>query len=642
MLSASNIYVQYGERVLLNSVNIVIGDRDKVGLVGRNGAGKSTLLKILAGYDNPQQGSITKPSGATIGFLHQDMMIPKGKTVIEETLTAFEDIKFMELRFQEITHEIETRTDYESDAYMDLITEFSDVNDRLQLMGQETMQAEAERILTGLGFKNKDMQRMTDELSGGWQMRVELAKMLLRKPTYVLLDEPTNHLDIESIIWLETFLKDYEGAVILISHDKQFLDNITKRTVEIELGRIFDYKAAYTKFMEMRKERREIQKNAFDNQQRVMADKQRTIDRFMAKANKTKMAQSMQKQLDKMETVEIDEEDIKAMKLRFPPVPRGASIPCEGKDVVKTYGELNILDHVSLKLDRGDRLAFVGQNGQGKTTLAKILVGHEPCNSGIINIGMNVEIGYYAQNQADVMSTNQTVLQTMEDASPPETRTKLRSILGAFMFTGEDADKKVSVLSGGERARLALACMLLRPINLLILDEPTNHLDMISKDVLKQAIMDYDGTLIVVSHDRDFLAGLTDRTIEFKDKKLYEHLGDVNYFLERRALDNMREVEMSNKAKAAPNNNGSSANNNVLSPADEATRKRVQRNIQQAEKRIEDIEKDIKKLEKQMEHPDFYMSKEANPTMIKHKSLQKDLEKAMEAWEEAQLELEMA
>jgi len=631
MITATNIYVQYGDRILLDKVNLVIGERDKVGLVGRNGAGKSTMLKILAGDQQPDEGTINRPTESTLGFLYQEMNLPKGKTVMAETLTAFEATKELEKRMEAINEEMAERTDYESEAYQKLIQEFTELNDRFHLLGGDSIEAEAEKVLKGLGFKPKDFDRLTDEFSGGWQMRIELAKMLLQRPDFLLLDEPTNHLDIESIIWLEGFLKTYSGAVIVISHDKQFLDNTTERTVEIELGNLYDYKASYSGYVEMRAERREKQLAAYQNQQKVIAQKERTINRFMAKATKTKMAQSMQKQLDKMERVEIEDENIAAMNIRFPDAPRSGEVVVEGKNVVKQYDDLLVLNGVDLKLIRGDRVAFVGQNGQGKTTLAKIVINKIPATDGAVKLGHNVSIGYYAQNQSDTLQQNLTVHETMEQQSPPEMRTKLRSILGAFLFSGEDADKKVSVLSGGERARLALACMLLRPFNLLVLDEPTNHLDMISKDVLKQALMDYNGTLIIVSHDRDFLADLTNRTIEFRDKQLHEYLGDVNYFLEKRSLDNMRDVELSSK-----NGKGQT----TQEPKPELSfeeRKKLLRAVQSAEKKVERLEKDLEKMEAKMAEEGFYEKPEAEQLMAKYNTTKKEVQTAMEEWEEAQL-----
>lgn len=632
MITASNIYIQYGDRILLDRISLVIGERDKVGLVGRNGAGKSTLLKAIAGHVRPDEGTVARPSESTLGFLHQEMNLPKGKTVIQEALTAFEEAKRLEKRIALLHDEIEKRTDYESDDYHRLLVEFSEANDRFHLLGGQSMEAEAEKVLKGLGFKQKDMNRLTDEFSGGWQMRVELAKMLLQRPDFLLLDEPTNHLDIESIIWLERFLRDYSGAVVVISHDRQFLDNVTSRTVEVELGKLYDYKAPYSQYVQLRKERREKQLAAYQNQQRVIADKERTINRFMAKASKTSMAQSMQKQLDKMERIEIDEEDVAAMNIRFPPAPRSGQVVLEGHHITKKYGELLVLDDVEIKLDRGDRVAFVGQNGQGKTTLARIIVNELTLTGGALTHGHNVQVGYYAQTQSDNLHSKLTVLETMEAASPPEMRTRLRGILGAFMFSGEDVDKKVSVLSGGERARLALACLLLRPFNLLVLDEPTNHLDMLSKDVLKKAIQDYDGALIVVSHDREFLSGLTNRTIEFRDRQLHNYLGDVNAFLEKRQLDNMREVELSSKPAGA----------GAVPPKELSfeERKRLMRALSNAEKKVERLEAELETLEKKMSQPDFYESGDAVKTTQAYQQKQKELETAMDEWEEAQLAIE--
>jgi ATP-binding cassette subfamily F protein 3 len=640
MITVSNVYMQYGDRILLDRVTVAIQPNDKVGLVGRNGAGKSTFLKILAGQIRPHDGQVTRPTHSTLGFLHQEMDIPKGKTVMEETLTAFDHIKKLEEQIDILNDEIANRTDYESESYMELLNQFSDLNDRFQLIGGASMEAEVERILKGLGFKQSDFSRLTDEFSGGWQMRIELAKMLLQRPDFLLLDEPTNHLDIESIIWLEKFLKTYTGAIITISHDKQFLDNVTNRTVEIELGNMYDYKAAYTKYMQLRAERREKQLAAYQNQQRVLADKERTINRFMAKASKTKMAQSMQKQLDKIDRIEIAEEDVAAMNLRFPPAPRAGDIVLKGDKVVKQYGELLVLNGVDITLERGNRVAFVGQNGQGKSTLAKIIVNSLAATSGEIKLGHNVQIGYYAQNQSDTLQSNQTLLQTMEQFSPPELRTRLRAILGAFMFSGDDAEKKVSVLSGGERARLALACLLLNPFNLLVLDEPTNHLDMISKEVLKQALMEYDGTLIVVSHDRDFLSGLTDLTLEFRDKQLHTYLGDVNYFLEKRALDDMRDVEMSTKSVAKLNGHTMSSNGHA--PKIEINfeeRKKLQKAVSNAEKKIERLEADLKKIEMQMAVDGFYNKPDANKVTQQYDRVKVELDTAMEEWEMAQMEL---
>lgn len=637
MITLSDIYLQYGNRILLNKITLVIGDKDKVGLVGRNGAGKSTLLKIITRYQQPDEGTISMPASSTIGYLHQEMDIPKGKTVMEETLTAYEEVHKIEQQIAAINDEMAERTDYESDSYHKLIDKFTVLNDRFLVMGGDRMEANAEMVLKGLGFKQKDFKRLTNEFSGGWQMRIELAKMLLRQPDFLLLDEPTNHLDIESIIWLEGFLQTYPGSVVVISHDKQFLDNVTTRTVEVEMGKVFEYKAAYSDYIQLRAERREKLEASYANQQKVIAQRERTINRFMAKATKTKMAQSMKKQLDKMERIELDDADTAAMNLRFPPAPRSGAISVQGQQISKSYGDLMVLDKVDLKIDRGDRVAFVGQNGQGKTTLAKILIDKIPATGGDIELGHNIKIGYYAQNQSDALHGDLTLLQTLENASPPEMRTKLRSILGAFLFSGEDAEKKVSVLSGGERARLALAALLLNPFNLLVLDEPTNHLDIISKDVLKNALMEFDGTLIVVSHDRDFLSGLTDRTIEFRDHKLYNHLGDVNFFLEKRQMDNMREVEMSTKKKAKE-----SAAATPKAELSYEERKKLTRALSNAEKKIDKLEQEIAAQLELMNDPTFYTSPTANDVIKKHKALEADLEAAMEQWEEVQIKMEEA
>ncbi|MEI6411620.1 MAG: ABC-F family ATP-binding cassette domain-containing protein [Bacteroidota bacterium] len=630
MLSLNNIYVQYGNRILLDYVNFVIKPGERVGLVGRNGAGKSTLMKIIAGEMSPQEGNVVCPSHFTIGYLHQDMLLPKGKTVIGETMTAFAEVLELEKRLREIEQELTVREDYESETYHAIIEEMGDITERLHHLGHHTSQADAEKVLSGLGFKPSDMFRLTDEFSGGWQMRIELAKMLLREPDLLLLDEPTNHLDIESILWLEDFLNSYQGMAIIISHDKRFLDNVTNRTAEIMLGKINDYKAAYSKYVELSQERREQMSAAAENQQRVIADKERTIARFAAKASKAKMAQSMQKQLDKMDRIELDDRDTATMIIRFPEPPRSGEVVAKAEHLSKSYGKTTVLEEVNFEILRGERIAFVGQNGQGKTTLAKIICGFEPATSGEAALGYNIHLGYYAQNQAETLDPKITLLETMEKYAPPEMRTKLRSILGAFLFSGEDVDKKVVALSGGERARLALACMLLRPINFLILDEPTNHLDMLSKDVLKHALLQFEGTLLVVSHDREFLSELTTRTIEFRDHKLTEYLGDVNYFLNKRKLDNMRQVEMRTTQAAAH------AAAKALNPEE---KKLLQRAVQKSEKRIAELETEIKIVEVKMADPNFYGKPDSDTVMKKYGELKASLEQVYKEWELAVEEL---
>jgi ATP-binding cassette subfamily F protein 3 len=633
MLSLSNIYIQYGDRILLDRVSVVIKPGDRVGLVGRNGAGKSTLLKIIANEMSPQEGNVVRPAAFSLGYLHQDMLMPKGKTVISETMTAFSEVLDLEKRLREIEVELTHREDYESDSYHNIIEEMGEITERLHHIGGHTTQADAEKVLGGLGFAPSDMNRLTDEFSGGWQMRIELAKMLLRQPDMLLLDEPTNHLDIESILWLEDWLFSYSGMAIVISHDRRFLDNVTNRTVEIMLGKIYDYKAPYSKYVELSQERREQMQNAYQNQQRVIADRERTISRFMAKATKTSMAQSMQKQLDKMERIEIDDLDTAVMNIRFLNPPRSGEVAAKAENLTKKYGTVKVLENVNFELLRGERVAFVGQNGQGKTTLAKILCNMEPASSGSAALGYNIHLGYYAQNQAETLDPKLTLLETMEKYTPPEMRTKLRSILGGFLFSGEDVDKKVVALSGGERARLAMACMVLRPINFLVLDEPTNHLDMLSKEVLKQALLDYEGTLLVVSHDREFLSGLTNRTIEFRDHRLKEYLGDVNYFLEKRKLDNMRQVEMRSSQSGRPGEDLAGKGGEALLSAEE--KKQLQRTVQRAEKRISDLETEIEKIESQMADTSFYTKPESDQVMKKYNDLKSELTKVYSEWESA-------
>ena len=628
MLSAANIFIKYGDRTLLDHISFTIGDKERIGLVGRNGAGKSTLLKVIACNVRPDEGNIQRPTASTLGFLHQEMDIPKGKTVIDETMTAFDETKRIEQRLAEIHEELTHRTDYESDSYMDLLNEMSDLDHHYHMLDGVNTQAETEKILKGLGFKQSDFTRLTDEFSGGWQMRIELAKMLLQRPDFLLLDEPTNHLDIESILWLEEFLQSYEGSVIVISHDKTFLDNVTKRTIEIELGKVYEYKANYSRYVELRTERREKMTAAANNQQKVIDQMEKTINRFMAKATKTSLAQSMQKRLDKMDRIEVEDVDTSTMNIRFPEPPRSGVVVAEVKNLSKSYGSLNVLSNVDLTVERGQRIAFVGQNGQGKTTLAKMIVNHLQPTSGEVKIGHNVLIGYYAQNQAEALDPKITLLETMENHSPPEMRTKLRNILGSFLFSGEDQDKKVSVLSGGERARLAMACLLLRPINLLVLDEPTNHLDMLSKEVLKASLMSYTGSLIVVSHDRDFLSGLADITVEFRDKKLHTYLGDINYFLEKRKLDDMRQVELATKTATSSNVHHKELNHEE--------RKNMQRHLVSAEKKVEQLEAKISDIESRMALPDFYLKPDSQKVMDEYAKAKKELDAAMMEWMEAQ------
>lgn len=635
MLGINNVFIKYGDRTVLNNISFSIFDGDRIGLVGRNGAGKSTMLKIIAGDMSPHEGTVAFPKGATVGFLHQDMSLPKGKTVMQETLTALQEAQSAQKKIDQLNDDLVQRTDYDSQSYMDLLNELDELNEQLRVMGGATLEVDAQKILMGLGFKSTDFDRLTDEFSGGWQMRIELSKMLLQNPTYLLLDEPTNHLDIESIIWLEEFLQTYEGSVIVISHDKTFLDNVTKRTIEIELGNAYDYKANYSKYLTLRAERQTKMQSAYENQQKEIAHKERLIEKFRAKANKAKMAQSLIKELARMDKIELEHTDSSKMKLKFPPAPRSGEVVAEAKKVSKRYGDSLILDELDFEIIRGERIAFVGKNGEGKSTFSKILIG-ELQHQGHAKLGYNVHLGYYAQNQAETLDQDLTVYETIEQVSPPEMRTKLRSILGSFLFSGEDIDKKVFVLSGGERARLAMACLLLRPINFLVLDEPTNHLDMMSKNVLKQAIMDYDGTLLVVSHDRDFLVGLTDKTIEFNNRKIKPYLGDIKYFLEKRSFDTFREVSLGKKEEQEERPS-------TKKPKDKEYNqelKKLKRAVQNAERRVGNLEEEIESFEKQMADTSLMGTPKYDEILKKYQQAQDDLVDMMGKWEEAEAALD--
>jgi ATP-binding cassette, subfamily F, member 3 len=628
MIHLQQIYLQYGDRVLFDTIDLSISPGEKLGLVGRNGAGKSTLLKLMAGEIRPDSGQISLPKGSTIAYLHQDLLLQVDRKVKELAMMAFDELKKLDQRLEELNAALESRTDYESDAYSQLIIELTTVSEKLAWFRPEEAEAEAEKILKGLGFKPSDFERLLSEFSGGWQMRVELAKMLLKRPDYLLLDEPTNHLDIESIIWLEEFLKPYGGAVILISHDRQFLDAVTTRTVEIEMGNVYDYKANYSRYLELREERREKLLAAFENQQRIIADKERTINRFIAKANKTKMAQSMQKQLQKMDRIELDVADTHTMNIRFLEPPRSAQILVKSTGISKRYGDLEVLRSVDFQIERGQKVAFVGQNGQGKTTLAKILVKEVDPSDGDVEIGQSVHIGYYAQNQAETLDPNRTLLETMEAQAPEELRPRIRGILGAFMFSGEDVGKKVKVLSGGERARLSLALLMLRPINFLLLDEPTNHLDILSKEVLKEALRNYSGTMLVVSHDREFLRGLTDQVVEFRDKQIKTYLGDVDYYLEKKQFADMRAVEMQQKSVI----NEPKLQSFSTTSQDEQRRK--DKELALIEKRIQQLEEQMRGLEAEMGKDGFFETSESELILKRYNDLKMQYDLAMEQWEQ--------
>ena len=543
MISINSLTVAYGGFTLLNDINFHISESDKIGLVGKNGAGKSTILKLICGYQTPTAGRVAVPSGIKIGYLPQIMEHHRGRTVIDEAMTAFADMFALEEELESIATELGERTDYESKAYQELIIRMNEVNDRLSFSRSDNPQVMAERTLMGLGFKYEELSRPTETFSQGWNMRIELAKILLSKPDVLLLDEPTNHLDIESIEWLEGYLKDYRGSLVLISHDRKFLDNVTNRTVEIMVGRIHDYKVPYSKYLELRKERLAQQQAAYENQQRMIEKTEEFIEKFRYKPTKSNQVQSRVKQLEKLERIEVDIEDKSALAVKFPPAPRSGDIAYKAVDMKVGYGEKVVFSDAQIEVRRGEKVALVGRNGEGKTTLMRVIMRELDPMAGDSKVGYNVNIGYYAQNQEDILDKEDTVFGTLDRIAVGDIRLKLRDILGAFLFRGEDIDKKVAVLSGGERARLAMAKLILKPYNLLALDEPTNHMDIRSKDILKQALKAYDGTLIIVSHDRDFLDGLVDKLYEFRDGKVKEHLGGVQDFLERRKLENLSELE---------------------------------------------------------------------------------------------------
>jgi ATP-binding cassette subfamily F protein 3 len=636
MLSVNNISVQFSGKDLFKGISFIIADNDRIGLAGKNGAGKSTLLKILAKDMQPESGNAVITSGHTVGYLPQEIIPHSTRTVIDEALTAFSEAAKLEKTIERLTFEMSERTDYESEDYHKLIVALHDANERYQIIGAANKQAETEKVLLGLGFKHSDFSRKITEFSSGWQMRVELAKILLQRPNVMLLDEPTNHLDIESIQWLENFLQNYEGAVVLVSHDRAFLDTVTKRTIEIVLGKIEDYKASYSEYIVQREERRKTQTNAYNNQQKEIADMERFIERFRAKATKARQAQSRIKMLDRMDRIEIDEIDASVMHFKFPPSPHSGKVVVEVDNVVKKYGENLVLDGVTLMLERGEKIAFVGKNGEGKSTLSKIIMDEIPFG-GIAKLGHQVQVGYFAQNQAALLDGEKTVFQTIDDIAVGEIRPRIRNILGSFLFGNDEIDKKVKVLSGGEKMRLAIAKLLLTPVNLLILDEPTNHLDMRSKDVLKMALLKYDGAMILVSHDRDFLQGLTDKVYEFKDKKIKMHIGDIYEFLESRNIDSLNDLNTV-RAGLAPALRATAR----VAPTTSAEQERQKKKDQEREQRrrqnqIEKLETEIELLEKKKSEMDELLSNPANITnsqiFIDYNKLKEKIDKAMLEWE---------
>lgn len=633
MVSVRDITVSFGSFDLLTSISFLINDQDRIGLAGKNGAGKSTLLKIIAGLQSPTSGSVDMSKDVTIGYLPQQMKVDDTTTVMNETKTAFAEIIGLSEEIEYISAEIARREDYESSEYLGLCDHLTVIEERYRMLGGSNYMAEAEQTLIGLGFERKDFDRPTRELSGGWRMRIELAKLLLKKPSLFLLDEPTNHLDIESIQWLETFLATYSGAVVLVSHDRAFLDNVTKRTIEISLGKIYDYKASWSKYLVLRQERREQQIAAYRNQQKMIEDTEKFIERFRYKATKAIQVQSKIKQLDKVERIEVDDEDTSAINLRFPPAPRSGTVLIEAEELSKNYGELNVLRDIHFKIQRGEKVAFVGRNGEGKTTFAKIIVGQLE-HSGLLKTGHNVKIGYFAQNQDELLDENNTVLETIDQIAKGDIRTKIRDMLGAFLFRGEDVDKKVRVLSGGERSRLALVKLLLEPINLLVLDEPTNHLDMRSKDILKKALIKFDGTLIVVSHDRDFLDGIVTKVYEFRENRIKEHLGGIYDFLRKRKIENLKEIEKKDKAAVITemNDNPSSNKQKYLEKKEyEKNLRKLRKRLEECENRIEQIESEIKAVDKSFMEPGN-SSDIHEQNYLKYQELREQLNEEMNNW----------
>lgn len=647
MISINNLTVSFGGYNLFSDINFHISDNDRIGLVGKNGAGKSTLLKIILGINQPTEGKVMVPSGLTIGYLPQQMEHAKDKTVMEEALTAFSELFELHDKIDRLTAELVEHTDYESREYNNLIIKLNEYSDRVSVMESEPIQSQTEKILLGLGFKRDELDRPTSTFSQGWNMRIELAKVLLRKPDVLLLDEPTNHLDIESIEWFENYLKSFPGSIVLISHDRKFLDNITTRTVEIMLGKIYDYKVPYSKYKVLRKERMEQQKAAYENQQKMIEKTEEFIERFRYKATKSNQVQSRIKQLDKLERIEIDEEDKSALSVKFPPAPRAGQIVFKAKDATIGYGSKVVIDNVNVTIERGEKIAFVGRNGEGKTTLMKIITKELFPIDGEATLGYNVDMGYYAQNQEDVLDKNCTVFDTLDRIAVGDIRTKLRDILAAFLFRGEDIDKKVAVLSGGERARLAMAKLMLKPHNLLALDEPTNHMDLISKDILKQALQAYDGTLVIVSHDRDFLDGLVDKIYEFRDGKVKEHLGGVEDFLHRKRLENLNELERKASSSDSPASSGAQTSaqgasaKNIAAPTPsqlsyqeqkerDRERRKLQNKIDKCEKEIAQLEDKLKELEEKLSSTTD--SGEIGKLSVEYKETKEKLDLKMEEW----------
>lgn len=641
MIGVNQVNLFFGDRAIFNDLSFIVNKTDRIGLVGRNGAGKTTMLKSLAGIQKLDSGDISMPTGTTIGYLPQDMDFEGGRTVWNETELAFGNTIELQKELESVNDQLASRTDYESESYLNLLDLLSELNEKLSLQGVDTIEAEIEKILLGLGFKKTDFERLTDEFSGGWRMRIELAKILLQKSDVLLLDEPTNHLDIESIQWLEFFLKTYPGAVVLISHDRAFLDNLTNRTIEISLGKIYDYAAPYSRYLELRKERRALELAAYQNQQKQIKDTEAFIERFRAKATKAVQVQSRIKALNRLEKIEIDEEDTSAMRFSFFPAPHSGKVSLTANEVKKSYDHQLIFEKGNLTIERGEKVAFVGKNGEGKSTFTRLIMG-EDFDAGTIEKGYQVEVGYFAQNQSEILDKNKTVFETIDEAARGEIRTKIRSLLGSFLFSGEDIDKKVKVLSGGERARLAMCKLLLEPVNLLLLDEPTNHLDIRSKEILKDALLRYDGTLIIISHDRDFLKGLVSKIYEFNNKGIKEHLGGIDYFLSQKKFETISAWEEDKSLTATKPKeqlkNQSTENSYLIKKELKKEIRTLQNQINRIEREIEECEKRLAELNNKlsaMEKTDVQ-----SEIISEWQEVDKNLKRKMQSWETASAALE--
>jgi ATP-binding cassette, subfamily F, member 3 len=643
MFSVQNITVQFGGSPLFRNVSFIINQKDRIGLAGKNGSGKTTLLRIIMGLHIPDEGEVVIPNDKTIGYLPQEIHLHNTKPVMEEAMSAFHEIRELEQKIHDVSYEITTRDDYDSRSYHRLVDRLSELNEKHRILGGHTMAEDVEKVLTGLGFRREEFNRPLNQFSNGWQMRVEIAKILLKRPDLVLLDEPTNHLDIEAIQWLENFLADYPGAVVLVSHDRAFLDNVTTRTIEIEMGKIYEYKASYSEYVRQREVRLEGQMAAFNNQQQQVRQVERFIERFRYKNTKSRQVQSRIKMLEKMEEIEIDQLDTSSIHFRFPPAPASGKVVIEAEDLSKSYGHKLVLEKNTFAAIKGDRIAFVGRNGEGKTTLARVIIGALE-HDGKLRIGYNVLIGYYAQNPAEMLDPELTIFDTIDRVAVGDVRSRIRTLLGGFLFGEDEIDKKVKVLSGGEKARLALAKLLLTPANLLVLDEPTNHLDMQSKDILKNALLQYEGTLILVSHDRDFLQGLTNKVFEFKDRKIREYIGDIYDFLESRRIRSLKELEVNN-LKTSSGNAGTdiSDNKQIYERKKQLERdiRKVSSQVEKNEAEIHNMENVLKKLNERLSDPTkLQKGEDINQVYQKYTALQKDLDAEITEWEKLNLELE--